>query len=86
MWEQSDRKQVSIDIQDVAWDAMQNWVSKNPHLIKDFKVLPLGQNGATITINALHKIEVAEKMMLTPNGKDFYRFYIDFKQCANGCK
>jgi hypothetical protein len=86
VWEQSDRKQVSIDIQDVAWDAMQNWVSKNPHLIKDFKVLPLGQNGATITINALHKIEVAEKMMLTPNGKDFYRFYIDFKQCANGCK
>lgn len=86
VWEQSDRKQVSIDIQDVAWDAMQNWVSKNPHLLKDFKVSPLGQNGATITINALHKIEVAEKMMLTPNGKDFYRFYIDFKQCTNGCK
>jgi|GEM_PF-1595342 len=86
VWEQSDRKQVSIDIQDVAWDAMQNWVSNNPHLLKDFKVSPLGQNGATITINALHKIEVAEKMMLTPNGKDFYRFYIDFKQCTNGCK
>jgi hypothetical protein len=86
VWEQSDRKQVSIDIQDVAWDAMQNWVSKNPHLLKDFNVSPLGQNGATITINALHKIEVAEKMMLTPNGKNFYRFYIDFKQCANGCK
>ncbi len=86
VWEQSDRKQVSIDIQDVAWGAMQSWVSKNPHLLKDFKVSPLGQNGATITINALHKIEVAEKMMLTPNGKNFYRFYIDFKQCANGCK
>jgi hypothetical protein len=86
VWEQSDRKQVTIDLPDTSWETMQQWQSANPHIIKDFSVAPLGQNGVSITLNAIQKIEVSEKAMLTPNSKDFYRFYVDFKKCINGCK
>ena len=84
-WEQSDRKQVTLEIQDVDWQAMQSWINSKPHIIKDFKVEKLGANGASVTINAAQKIIIDNKMMLTPNGKNFYRFYIDFKKCADGC-
>ncbi len=84
-WEQSDRKQVTLEIQDVDWQAMQNWINSKPHIIKDFKVEKLGANGVSLTINAAQKIIIDQKMMLTPNGKDFYRFYIDFKKCDTGC-
>ena len=86
VWEQSDRKQVTIDLPDTFWETMQQWQSANPHIIKDFSVAPLGQNGVSITLNAIQKIEVSEKAMLTPNSKDFYRFYVDFRKCTNGCK
>lgn len=84
-WEQSDRKQVTLEIQDVDWQAMQSWINSKPHIIKDFKVEKLGANGASVTINAAQKVIIDNKMMLTPNGKNFYRFYIDFKKCDNGC-
>ena len=84
-WEQSDRKQVTLEIQDVDWQAMQNWINSKPHIIKDFKVAKLGANGVSLKISAAQKIIIDQKMMLTPNGKDFYRFYIDFKKCDTGC-
>ncbi|MEC7577101.1 MAG: hypothetical protein VX468_07200, partial [Pseudomonadota bacterium] len=76
---------VTLEIQDVDWQAMQSWINSKPHIIKDFKVEKLGANGASVTINAAQKVIIDNKMMLTPNGKNFYRFYIDFKKCDNGC-
>lgn len=84
-WEQSDRKQVTIEIQDVDWQAMREWVNKRPHIVKDYTVEPLGAHGVRITLNASKKIRIKEKRMLTPNGKDFFRFYIDFSRCEKGC-